>query len=343
MCGIAGYIGKKEGLPIVLSNLRKLEYRGYDSAGVAYFIKNPNSKIQIPNLEILKAVGKLENLEKMIDWVKAPPFTAVIGHTRWATHGVPNEVNAHPHLDCRGEVIVVHNGIIENYRQLKESLSKKGHRFRSQTDTEVVAHLIEESLKSGRSFQAAMESSLKEIVGAYAFAIIYKKDPHKIYLARLGSPLVVGVGKDEHYIASDPTALAGLVKKVIYLKDGQRGVLSVDGFEIGPARPRIESLDLTPEQAQKGSFPHFMLKEIFEGSEVLTSALRGRLSAKTNSVKLGGLSEVENKLKKIKKLRSSPAGHLIIPDWSVSYFLKSWRTYPRRFFWLQSTVIADIQ
>ncbi|TSC89870.1 MAG: glucosamine--fructose-6-phosphate aminotransferase (isomerizing) [Parcubacteria group bacterium Gr01-1014_3] len=303
MCGIAGYIGKKEGLPIVLSNLRKLEYRGYDSAGVAFFNSAKDARC-----EVLKAVGKLANLEKSILGVKSLPLTAVIGHTRWATHGVPNEVNAHPHTDCRGEVILVHNGIIENYRQLKDSLSKKGHRFRSQTDTEVVAHLIEEGLKNGRNFPAALEISLKQIVGAYALAIIYKKDPHKIYLARLGSPLVVGVGKDEHYIASDPTALAGLVKKVIYLKDGQRGVLSVDGFEIGPARPKIESLDLSPEQAQKGKFPHFMLKEIFEGPEVLLSALRGRLMPKTNSVKLGGLSEVESKLKKIKKLEIIACG-----------------------------------
>ncbi len=303
MCGIAGYIGKKEGLPIVLSNLRKLEYRGYDSAGVAFFNSAKDAQC-----EVLKAVGKLANLEKSILSVKSLPLTAVIGHTRWATHGVPNEINAHPHTDCRGEVILVHNGIIENYRQLKDSLSKKGHRFRSQTDTEVVAHLIEEGLKNGRNFPAALESSLKQIVGAYALAIIYKKDPHKIYLARLGSPLVVGVGKDEHYIASDPTALAGLVKKVIYLKDGQRGVLSVDGFEIGPARPKIESLDLSPEQAQKGKFPHFMLKEIFEGPEVLLSALRGRLMPKTNSVKLGGLSEVESKLKKIKKFEIIACG-----------------------------------
>lgn len=291
MCGIAGYIGKKEGLPIVLGNLRKLEYRGYDSAGVAFFNFSP------AELKIFKAVGKLDNLEKLISQEKSLPLTAAIGHTRWATHGVPNEVNAHPHSDCKKKIFLVHNGIIENYRELKTELIKKGHRFRSQTDTEVVAHLVEEY---------GFEPALKKIVGAYALAVINKDEPQKIYIARLGSPLVVGVGKDEYHVASDPTALAGLVKKVIYLKDGQHGTLSLTDFKIGPLRPKIEKLDLDPEQAKKGNFPHFMLKEIFEGPEVLLSALRGRL--KKNSVKLGGLESVAHKLKNIKKLEILACG-----------------------------------
>src|SRR3989344_1023026 len=206
MCGITGYIGKKEGLPIILANLRKLEYRGYDSAGVAFFNFQGEERY-------IKTVGKIDMLEKSIQNLKSLPLTATIGHTRWATHGIPNEANAHPHHDCKKEFFLVHNGIIENYQELKEQLLKKGHRFRSQTDTEVAVHLIEEY---------GLEPALKKIVGAYAFAVISVKEPQKIYVARLGSPLVVGIGRDGYYIASDPTALAGLVKKVIYLKDGQR-------------------------------------------------------------------------------------------------------------------------
>lgn len=300
MCGIAGYIGKKEGLPIVFNNLKKLEYRGYDSAGVAFFDFLPGKRSapsRVEGLMAVKSVGKLENLEKLIAAKRSLPLTAVIGHTRWATHGVPNEANAHPHYDCKKGILVVHNGIIENYRELKNELIKKGHRFRSQTDTEVAAHLIEEY---------GFEPALKKIVGAYALAVIQKNEPQKIYVARLGSPLVVGVGKDEYYVASDPTALAGLVQKVIYLKDGQRGTLSLNEFKIGPVRPKIEKLDIDPEQAKKGNFPHFMMKEIFEGPEVLLSALRGRL--KKNSVKLGGLESVYHKLKNIKKMEILACG-----------------------------------
>lgn len=299
MCGISGYIGKKEGLPIVFANLRKLEYRGYDSAGVAYFIKNPNDKIQIPNIKLIKTVGKLDNLEKALDGQKSLISTAAIAHTRWATHGVPNEVNAHPHYDCQKEMFLVHNGIIENYQALKAELIKKGHRFRSQTDTEVAVHLIEEH---------GFEKALKKIVGAYALAAIFKKEPGKIYIARLGSPLVVGVGKNEYYVASDPTALAGLVKKVIYLKDGQRGYLSIDGMAIGPLRPKIEPLEIDVEEAKRGHFPHFMLKEIYEGPEVVLSALRGRLLASKNIVKLGGLESATKQLKKIRKLEILACG-----------------------------------
>lgn len=321
MCGITGYIGKKEALPIVFANLQKLEYRGYDSAGVAYFKKNPKSEIL--NTKLVKAVGKLENLDKAIIGESSVAATAAIGHTRWATHGIPNEANAHPQLDCKKEIYIVHNGIIENYKELKYDLIKNGHNFRSQTDTEVAAHLIEEY---------GFEKSLKKIIGAYAFAVINKNEPEKIYFARLGSPLVIGVGQDEYYLASDPTALAGLVKKVIYLKDGQSGVLSLDGFKIGPARQKVESLDIDLEKAQKGDYPHFMLKEIFEGPEVVNAALRGRLFPSKNlvhphtkqascslrhnnsnarygvGVKLGGLENVSGKLKKIKRMEIIACG-----------------------------------
>lgn len=292
MCGITGYIGKKEALPIVFDNLKKLEYRGYDSAGVAFFDFQGEHKL-------IKAVGKLNNLEKIIVGERSLPTMAAIGHTRWATHGVPNEINAHPHYDCKKEIFLVHNGIIENYRELKADLIKTGHRFRSQTDTEVLAHLIE---------QYGFENGLKKVIGAYAIAAIFKNDPQKIYVARLGSPLVIGVGSDGYYVASDPTALAGLVKKVIYLKDGQRGILSLGNLSIGPARPKIVPLEINPEQAQKGNFPHFMLKEIFSGPEVVTAALRGRLFPNKNLIKLGGLEGVARKIPQIKKIEIISCG-----------------------------------
>ena len=237
---------------MVFNNLRKLEYRGYDSAGVAYFIKHGKSL----EVQVIKKQGKIEALGKAIAKTASWPRTAAIAHSRWATHGIPNESNAHPHLDCKKEIFLVHNGIIENYRELKEELTQKGHSFSSETDTEVAAHLIEEY---------GFEPALKKIEGAYAFAVIFKNQPDKIYIARLGSPLVVGLGRDEYFIASDPTALAGLVSKVIYVKDNQRGTLSLNGYSIGPGKLKIDKLDMNPEQAKKGSYPHFMLKEIFEG------------------------------------------------------------------------------
>ena len=292
MCGITGYIGKKEALPIVFENLKKLEYRGYDSAGVAFFDFNGDHKL-------VKAVGKLGNLEKLIKSEKSLPTMAAIGHTRWATHGVPNEVNAHPHFDCKKEVFLVHNGIVENYRGLKDGLIKKGHNFRSQTDTEVLAHLVEEY-----GFNVA----IKKVIGAYAIAAVFKNEPQKIYVARLGSPLVIGVGKDGYYVASDPTALAGLVKKVIFLKDGQRGVLALNSMKIGPARPKIVPLEIDAEQAKKGNFPHFMLKEIFEGPEVVAAALRGRVLPQKNLIKLGGLESVAKKIPKVKRMEIISCG-----------------------------------
>ena len=278
-------------MPIVFENLKKLEYRGYDSAGVYFFDFQGEP-------QLVKEVGKLFNLERKIEGKRSLPTMAAIGHTRWATHGVPNEANAHPHYDCKKEIFLVHNGIIENYQELKEELLKK-HRFRSHTDTEVVVHLIEEY---------GFELALKKIVGAYAIAAIFKKEPQKIYIARLGSPLVIGVGKDGYYVASDPTALAGLVKKVIFLKDGQRGVLALNSMNIGPARPKIVPLEIDAEQAKKGKYPHFMLKEIFEGSEVVSAALRGRIFPEKNLIKLGGLESIAANLPKIKRMEIISCG-----------------------------------
>lgn len=309
MCGIAGYIGKKDGLRAVTDSLRLLEYRGYDSAGVFFFGQTG------PILR--KCRGKLENLIKKTKGWEAKPFFAAIGHTRWATHGLPNKTNAHPHFDCRKEIFLTHNGIIENYQELKKKLIKSGHQFSSQTDTEVIAHLIEEELKllktklgfhAETGFEKAVQSSLKKLIGAYALAIVDKNQPQKIHFAKLGSPLILGLGKNEYLLASDPTPLAGTFKKVIYLKDGQQGWISPQEFKIWPSQPKIENLNLNPEQAQKGNFPHFMLKEIFEEPEAVATAFRGRLFPQKNTVKLGGLEKVAKKLNEIKKIEIIACG-----------------------------------
>ncbi len=309
MCGITGYIGNKDSLKVSFANLKKLEYRGYDSAGVVFFSKD--------GLRSVKAVGRLVNLDNKIKDFSAKRKTVAIAHTRWATHGEPNERNSHPHHDCRKNIFLVHNGIIENYRELKKDLLKSGHHFYSDTDTEIAAHLIEEKLlrqpADKHNFFEAFQLALKDIRGAYAFAVINKNEPERLYIARLGSPLVVGIasspaGEEEYLVASDPAALAGTAKKVIYLKDGQFGWLGLDGFVIGPVRPKIENLELTPEQARKGRFPHFMLKEIHEIPEVIRASLLGRLLPEKNLVKLGGLDMIYRKLRGIKRLEIIACG-----------------------------------
>lgn len=301
MCGITGYIGPKEGLSIALKCLHCLEYRGYDSAGVVYFDKD--------GLQLVKAIGKLVNLNEKLKGKKSLPGAVSIQHTRWATHGEPSETNAHPHHDCQKKIFLVHNGIIENYRELKEKLTKLGHKFYSQTDTEIAAHLIEEELKKEKDFYKSFQLALKKMRGAYAFAVVNKDQSDKLYIARLGSPLVIGViDRGEYLIASDPAALAGLAKKVIYLKDGQRGQLSSEGLEIGPARPKIEFLNLTLEQARKGSYPHFMLKEINEIPEAVGNGLLGRLAAGKKMIKLGGLDMAYRRLKNIRRLEIIACG-----------------------------------
>lgn len=301
MCGISGYIGTKEALPIVFSNIRKLEYRGYDSAGAAFFNMQDN-------LSIIKAAGKIENLESKIGGIHSMAGTAAIAHTRWATHGAPTELNAHPHADCSGNIALVHNGIIENYRDLKLALGKTGHIFKSETDTEVVPHLIEEKLKKIKNFEAAFAAALCDIRGAYAFAVINVSEPDAIYFARLGSPLVLGFGKKEYYLASDPTALVGLVKKVMYLDEGARGKITAHGLSVSSRRQKIEPLELRAADIDKGSFRHFMQKEIFEGPEVVREAMRGRLRVRGGFVKLGGLESVQEQLQKVERLNILACG-----------------------------------
>lgn len=299
MCGIVGYIGKEKSLPILITGLKALEYRGYDSAGIAVFTKD--------RIEVKKSVGQVMVLEKALKNDVDLVSHLGIGHTRWATHGIPNETNAHPHSDCQNRIFVVHNGIIENYKELKEYLKNRGHRFISDTDTEIVPHLIEDFLRINHDFSTALLDTMKMIRGAYAFAIIDSKNPHTLYAVRFSSPLVIGVGKNENFLASDLSALVGKTKDVIYLKDGEIAEITKDNINLTNLEkqktpPEIVRLEWDLEQAQKGNYPHFMLKEIFEGPEIVLSALRGRLKSKENLVKLGGLEQVADKLKETKRL-----------------------------------------
>jgi len=299
MCGIIGYIGKEKSKPVLINGLKALEYRGYDSAGIAIPTNN--------KVEVRKSVGQVKVLEKSL--ANGNDFNGHlgIGHTRWATHGSPSEANAHPHRDCLGRVFVVHNGIIENYKELKGYLQNQGHNFLSETDTEVVPHLIENFLNSGKDFDTALFDTLKMIKGAYALAIIDAKNPEILYAAKLSSPLVIGVGSGENFLASDPSALVGKTKDVIYLNDGEiakikQNNISITNLEKQETPFEIVRLEWDLEQAQKGDFPHFMLKEIFEGPEVVRSAFRGRIKSEENLIKLGGLEQVANELKQVKRL-----------------------------------------
>lgn len=299
MCGIIGYIGKEKSKPILINGLKALEYRGYDSAGIAVLTNN--------RVNVRKSIGQVKVLEKSLANESDFNGHLGIGHTRWATHGSPSEANAHPHRDCLGRVFVVHNGIIENYKELKGYLQNQGHNFLSETDTEVVPHLIENFLNSGKDFDTALFDTLKMIKGAYALAIIDAKNPEILYATKLSSPLVIGVGSSENFLASDPSALIGKTKDVIYLNDGEIAKINQNNISVTNLKKQetpfeIVRLEWDLEQAQKGDFPHFMLKEIFEGPEVVRSAFRGRIKSEENLVKLGGLEQVANKLKRVKRL-----------------------------------------
>ncbi len=296
MCGIIGYIGNKEALPILIQGLKRLEYRGYDSAGVAII---NNGKIKR-----LRSVGKID---KLVEKIKKQDFPGSIGiaHTRWATHGGVTEANAHPHVSCNGKISLVHNGIIENYQEIKDKLKKK-HIFSSTTDTEVLAHLIEENYEN--NLQKAVEKSLLKVRGTYGIAVISNDEPDKIVVARLGSPIVIGIGQNEYFFASDPTPMLPYAKNFIFLKDGELAVISQDkikiisikrGIEI---KKKIEMIDWSEAQAQKQGYTHFMLKEISEQSDVLQDAIRGRYNIKEGTAHLGGLNMTEKEMQDINKI-----------------------------------------
>ncbi|HWG38090.1 MAG TPA: glutamine--fructose-6-phosphate transaminase (isomerizing) [Terriglobales bacterium] len=279
MCGIVGYIGNKRVVPVILDGLKRLEYRGYDSAGIAV-VQNGASG---PHLEVRRAQGKLRNLEESI---RQQPLEGSygIGHTRWATHGRPTEENAHPHRDCKGEIVVVHNGIIENYLLLKRELIASGHIFRTETDTEVVAHMLEQELAQGaRDLETALQAVLPRLTGVFALGVISSRDPEKIVAARNGPPAVVGLGADEYFIASDIPALLHHTRDVFFLADGDMAVLTRNGvrlmdFSGRPVNREITHITWDPIMAEKGGFKHFMLKEIYEQPRAVRETLLGRLS-----------------------------------------------------------------
>lgn len=307
MCGIIGYIGKKKAVPILLDGLKRLEYRGYDSSGIAVLkCQNPNGKIQKKyETVVIKATGRVVELENKIG-DKEISGNVGIAHTRWATHGKPCDKNSHPHSDCTGEIVVVHNGIIENYLELKNQLQKKGHKFASETDSEVVSHLIEEFSKK-HDFKNAVLETLKLIRGTYGLAILNKNYPDQMIVARLGSPLLLGVGKDEFIVASDASAIVQYTDKVVYFEDGEVAVITPEGYEVFNVKNKqieksVSKLDWNIEQAQKNGYAHFMLKETFEQPASIANAMRGRLAKSDGMARLGGLRNVEEKLKKINRI-----------------------------------------
>ena len=300
MCGIVAYIGPKEAYPILVKGLKRLEYRGYDSAGIALIQEN--------QIRLVKQKGKVSDLELLASETSVIGSIG-IGHTRWATHGEPNQINAHPHLSSDASIAVIHNGIIENYASLKEELQKRGYIFKSDTDTEVLVHLIDEILKIEKcSLKDAVRLALNEVSGAYAIAVISLKEPNTMIGARKGSPLILGIGENEFFIASDATPVVEYTKKVIYLKDEEMVELNRDGsFEIltihnEAISPKIQELELKLEMIEKGGYEHFMLKEIFEQPKSIFDSIRGRIDSNEGTIKLGGLEEYKTRILNAKRI-----------------------------------------
>ncbi len=293
MCGIVGYIGNREVFPILLKGLKRLEYRGYDSAGIA---------ILNGDLHVYKKAGKVSDLEKHIADSDVTS-TIGIGHTRWATHGAPNDENAHPHLSQSGNLTIIHNGIIENYASIKTELKGRGYTFHSDTDTEVLINLIEEIKKQEKcTLEDAVRIALNQVIGAYAIVVMDKNNPNQLIAARKGSPLVLGIGEKEFFIASDASPIVEYTKNVVYLDDQEYAVINRTGdFYIKTLgnvekSPAIQKLEMSIEAIEKGGFEHFMLKEIYEQPKVIADSLRGRMSAVEGWIKLGGLDEYINRI-----------------------------------------------
>src|SRR3989344_5283813 len=299
MCGIIGYLGKQNSLPIILEGLKRMEYRGYDSAGVALLVDR--------ELKVFKKEGKLDNLKKVLFGFNPQSFIG-LGHIRWATHGVPSDLNAHPHVDCQGRLAVVHNGIVENMADLKKELLEQGHQIKSQTDSELIAHLIE-SHYTGNNLVEAVRQALDRIKGTYGLAILSKTEPEKLVVARLSSPLILGLIPSGGYlIASDVTAMLPFTKEVVYLEDDEIAEVSVDSYKIyksGETENLIrqsQSVDWDVAEAEKGGYDHFMLKEIFEEPRAIADSLRGRLLVEEGNVKLGGLIDVMDRLQEARRI-----------------------------------------
>jgi glucosamine--fructose-6-phosphate aminotransferase (isomerizing) len=303
MCGIVGYIGPKKVVPVIIEGLRKLEYRGYDSAGIAV--------VNGTKLEVRRAPGKLRNLEEVLR--KSPiEGTYGIGHTRWATHGRPTEENAHPHRDCTGQIVVVHNGIIENYLELKEQLQREGHKFVTETDTEIVAHLVEKHSKTA-PLEEAVRRSLKDLRGIYSLVFLSAKDPHKIVAARMGPPSVIGIGEGEFFVASDIPALLEHTREIFFLADGDIAVLTQQGVCVmdhdgRPVKRPTQHVAWDPIMAEKGGYKHFMQKEIFEQPRAVRDTLLGRISQDTGKIFLDDMQITEQQFREFEHVRIVACG-----------------------------------
>lgn len=324
MCGIIAYIGPQASYPILLKGLKRLEYRGYDSAGIALLDKG---------LKVYKKAGKVSDLERFVA-NNAPKSHIGIGHTRWATHGAPSDANAHPHVAASGGLAIVHNGIIENYSALKQDLLKKGYVFKSETDTEVLAHFIADVQQQHHcTLEEAVRLSLTQIVGAYALVILAEDLPNTLIAARKGSPLVIGVGQDEFFIASDATPVVEYTDQVIFVDDHEMAViqdnqLSMKSLEDVPRSPTIQKLAMTLETIEKGGFDHFMLKEIFEQPKSVKDCMRGRLDLGSHGLVLGGISDHIDQLAKAKKITIVACGTSWHAGLVAEYFLEEFCRIP---------------
>jgi len=333
MCGIVGYIGKQRALPVVVDGIKTLEYRGYDSAGVSV-IGNGGQPRRPAGVFYKKAVGKISVLENELAGANVNGSVG-IAHSRWATHGGVTEQNAHPHHDCGKNIWLVHNGIIENYKNIKKSLIERGHKFISETDTEVVAHLIEElGIKNKElGIQDAVRQAVSQLKGTYGFVILDKRDPEKLIAVRNFSPLVLGIGDGEYFIASDASAILRHTRNIIYLNDGEMAVLTKTGYQISDFGKNIINrepfvVDWSIEDAQKGGYPHFMLKEIFEQPEAIENSIRGRLVLKEGIARLGGLADAESKLRDIKRLHIIACGTAYLAGKVGEYMLEEYAGIP---------------
>jgi glucosamine--fructose-6-phosphate aminotransferase (isomerizing) len=306
MCGIVGYIGTRNALPIIVEGIKRLEYRGYDSSGAAIINSDEN-------LKTYKKKGKIIELERSLPDPTETKGVIGIAHTRWATHGEPNEINAHPHLDASGKIAVVHNGIIENYKSIKEHLANFGYEFRSETDSEVIAHLISFYYLKEKDLLKAVQRAVKQLEGTYGIAVISEDEPDKIVAARKGSPLILGIGKDEFFVSSDVNAIIIHTKKVIYLQDGEVVTVNKDGFEVLNLQNQavdheVAEVDWDISSIEKGDYKHFMSKEIFEQPTSIANAFRGRFVDKLSTTRLGGLGLTGDELRKIKKIQIIACG-----------------------------------
>ncbi len=324
MCGIVGYIGDKNGIPIVLEGLKRLEYRGYDSAGLCYFKSN--------RIHLKKKKGKVSDLESLIS--KKSFGNIVMGHTRWATHGKPSNKNAHPHISMNNKLAIVHNGIIENYDSLKEGLIQRGYKFKSETDTEVLINLIEYiQIDLQVSLIEAVQQTLTQVIGAYSIAVISEDEPNNMILAKKGSPLVIGVGKEEHFIASDPSPFLKYTKKAIYLDDGEvaeisKNKLSILTIDKKIKSPTINKLTMELEEIEKGGFETFMLKEIYEQPKSIVDTLRGRIIKKNQIIKLRGFNESIDDFKKAKRIIIVACGTSWIAGLVAEYIIEGLAKVP---------------